>query len=220
MSLFEGRPELLRAFRDAQRDALEVVYRGYVRAVDRYLRTQIRASGYRDLAQAGTVADLIQDVFVRAFSRSGRLGYDGVRPYAPYLTTIARNCFIDALRARGREVSMSPDDLTLILDDTNPLPDEWCEPRTQAVVVEYVGALSPPLAGIYQQRFVLGRSQEQASAALGLSRRSVRTAENHLRRGLRQALARAGISWRELCDELADSPARIAGPSVRMGTEL
>jgi len=53
---------------------------------------------------------------------------------------------------------------------------------------------------------VLGRSQVDASAALGVSRGAMRNREDHLRNGLRKALARAGISLREL-DRPADRAA-------------
>jgi RNA polymerase sigma factor (sigma-70 family) len=217
MSVFRTQPGLLQAFRDGRRDALETVYRAHVRAIDRYLRALARASGNLELGQASSIADFLQEVFVRAFSAAGRRGYDGVRDYAPYLATIARNCFIDALRARGREVLTCPHDLPLTIDDDNVEAEGWCEPRTLAVLTAYVSALDEPALGVYEQRFVLGRSQEQASSALGLSRRAIRTAEEHLRRGLRKELARAGISLRELADARTIVPTSISASPAKEG---
>ncbi|NJK45534.1 MAG: sigma-70 family RNA polymerase sigma factor [Pleurocapsa sp. SU_196_0] len=37
------------------------------------------------------LADAIQEVFSRAFSREARLAYDPTRDYAPYLCMVARN---------------------------------------------------------------------------------------------------------------------------------
>jgi RNA polymerase sigma factor (sigma-70 family) len=197
-SFFSGNPELLDGFRHADRYALETVYRAHIHSVDRYLRSRARRYRCAELAQSGVMADIVQEVFVRAFSSAGRQGYDGVRDYSLYLAAIARNCFVDALRARGREVVTSPDDLVLIINEVDVQPEEWCEPRTQEVMVAYLEALSPPLRQVCRHRFVLEHSQEETSASLGLSRRTVRTAENHVRDGLRKAFVRAGISMREL----------------------
>lgn len=219
MSVFRARPGLLESFRAGERSALEAVYRTYVRTMDRYLRGLARTSGNVQLGQPSSIADLLQDVFVRAFSPTGRRGYDGMRDYGPYLAAIARNCFIDAARARGREVLTNPTDLNVTLDDVAMEVDGWCEPKTLAVLTAYVGALGPELRGVYEQRFVLGRSQAEASSALGLSRRAVRTAEGHLRRGLRKALATAGISLRELGDGETNSQARSSVSPVRVRSE-
>jgi len=199
MPLLRSDPELLHAFRHGRREALERVYRHYVRQIDRYTRALARASGHPELGQASAVADLVQDVFLRAFSSSGRNGYDGLREYGPYLATIARNCFVDALRARGREVLKSSDELrSLVPEDDLAEPEAWCDAKTFGVLTDYLRGLPGPLKGVYEQRFVLGLSQEETSAALGMSRRAIRTAEGKLRGGLRKALVRAGISLRDI----------------------
>ena len=217
--VFREQPELLRAFRDGRRDALETVYRAYVRPVERYLRTLARRFGDQTLGQTSTIADLLQEVFIRAFSAAGRSGYDGIREYTPYLTTIARNCFIDAQRSRGREVLTNPDDLSLTVDDNSEVEAAWCEPRVLDVLTAYLRDLTPEMKGVYDQRFVLGQSQEIACVALGMSRRSIRTAEDHLRRGLRKALSRAGISLRDLAGPAADLPTGISTRAVKLGSQ-
>jgi RNA polymerase sigma factor (sigma-70 family) len=209
---FSEHPELLGAFREGRKDVLELVYRAYVRPVERYLRALAR-NGAEDLGQPSSIADLLQDVFVKAFSSDARSAYDGLRQYGPYLSAFARNCFVDALRARGREVLRAPDDMPAGLDAPEPVA-AW-EPEILAVLNAYLVELREPLRGIYQQRFVLGRSQDDASAALGLSRRSVRTAEEKLRKGLRKALVRSGISPTELRAPRVPAPLQL--PVRRFG---
>src|SRR5262245_54862645 len=102
MPVFREQPDLLPAFREGRREALEHVYRRYIRPVDRYLRSLARVGSVPIVPAA--LADLLQDAFFKAFSPTGRQGYDGLRDYGPYLLTIARNCFIDWARARGREI--------------------------------------------------------------------------------------------------------------------
>jgi RNA polymerase sigma factor (sigma-70 family) len=214
MPLFRDRPALLAGFREGRRDDLETVYRAFVTSVDRYLRALARDIGSGELSRTGTIADLVQEVFSRAFSESGRRGYDGRRDYGPYLRTIARNCFIDLRRARGREVLTNLEELSVALDDASADQEAWCEPKLFAVLNAYVEELRPAARRVYEQRYVLGRSQAQASTALGLSPRVIRTVEHHLRGGLRKALVRSGISLRELGPGRA-YPGRTSPPHGR-----
>jgi RNA polymerase sigma-70 factor (ECF subfamily) len=198
MEAFRCRPELLVAFREGRPEALEQVYRAYVRSVEPYLRNLARVGGRAEMAQASAVADLLQEVFIRAFSPSARRAYDGLRDYGPYLMTIARNCFVDAARVRDRDLSRSLPELPRGSEGEVAEPRTFIEPKISAVLTAYVAGLPDVLKAVCEQRFVLGQSQEEVSAALGLSRRGLRTAEAQLRRGLRQALVRARISLQEL----------------------
>jgi RNA polymerase sigma factor (sigma-70 family) len=192
MPLFRDSPELLVAFREGRREALETVYRHYVRPLDSYFRALARWAGSAELAQPSVVQDLLQEAFIRAFSDSARHGYDGMREFLPYLRTIARNCFIDQLRKRRHEIPLATDEPPLALEEPPRTDDEY-EPEVLAALEAYLRDLPPALKGVYEQRFVLGRSQETACDNLGISRRTLRTHEEHLRRGLRKALRMAGL---------------------------
>lgn len=192
MPLFEQKPELLVAFREGEPAALEAVYRHYVRSVDAYLRALARRTAAPELCQPSTISDLLQDVFIRAFSPTARLGYDGLREFGPYLNTIARNCFTDALRKRKTERQLRAEDLPLTAEDAPGLTDDY-DPKLVAVLESYITKLTEPLKLVYEQRFVRGLSQEAACEILGMSRRSLRTSEDHLRKGLRKALLMAGM---------------------------
>jgi RNA polymerase sigma factor (sigma-70 family) len=193
MPLFHDVPGLLVAFREGKSEALSTVYRHYVRAVDGYLRALARRAGTPDLCQASAIADLLQEVFIRAFSPSARLAYDGLRDFGPYLNTIARNCFIDTLRKRRIEVPLGIEDLEAGPASASGLDDY--DPKVVAVLEAYLRNLSAPEKRVYELRFVEGRSQEAACEALGMSRRSLRTSEERLRKGLRKALFMAGILY-------------------------
>src|SRR4051794_33518728 len=65
--------DLLRAFRGGNREALERVYRLCVSDVELRVRRALRSLG---LLSAANLADLVQEVFLRAFSTSARLSYD------------------------------------------------------------------------------------------------------------------------------------------------
>lgn len=193
MPIFQAQPSLLEAFRRGERWALERVYREHARMLDAYLRALARRARARDVANDDAIADSLQEIFIRAFSPATRRAYDSSRPYAPYLRRIAKNLFIDQLRAHGRALEHS---LGGLLNDSEPVPvecDAIADPRVAKVLSTYLGALSPPLFGVYQQRFVLGHSQEQACSSLGITRRRLRTDEERLKRGLRHALVSHGI---------------------------
>ena len=192
MPVFRENPELLSAFRRGERCALERVYRFYARQMDRYLRSLVRRTSATEFAQASAVADLLQDMFIRAFAEPARNAYDASRDYTPYLCSIGRNCFIDALRRRRREVLQAPEDLPFVVSDETRFDDRY-EPQVLAVLTGYLEQLPDGLRGVYEQRFVLGRSQQVVCDVLGVSRRHLRTREDHLRRGLRKALVHAGV---------------------------
>lgn len=192
MPFLRNDPSLLAAFRAGERSALEAVYRHYVRGIDCYLGALSHRSGAKELRQPSVVQDLLQDVFLRAFADSARKSYDAQQDFAPYLRAVARNCFFDALRSRRGEVSVALVELISPCDHASFSDDEY-DPNVLATLERYLGDLRPNLREVYEQRFVLGRSQEAACDALGISRRSLRTLEERLRRGLRRSLLLAGL---------------------------
>ena len=199
--IFDGQPQLLDAFRRGERGALERVYRAYVRALEGYLRALAHAAYAPELSEPSVVADSLQEVFVRAFSPKARAAFDGERPYGPYLRKIAKNFFVDRLRARGVALEEPFD----VLPDSSSGPLESAglsDPRVSEVLSTYLASLPPPLLGVYEQRFALGNSQENSCVALGITRRRLRTNEARLLRGLRRALLTNGITR----DDVAERP--------------
>lgn len=192
---------LLDRFRAGVPEALERVYWEYVRGVERLLSAgfEVSTRGTRvggACRQPQDLADLVQDVFVRAFSEKGRQAYDGIRDYGPYLYAIARNVLVDWARVRGREIPSSWTELeaamepTLFAEDLAP----WADPATMRVVEEYLRALPQNLREVHRLRHEQGFSQERAAQQLAVGRQTLRTLERHLRDGLAAALDAAGIS--------------------------
>src|SRR5262245_2887190 len=139
--VLEGNPALVAAFRRGDRTALEQVYWAYVNEVERVLRRGVAASRLQGHGlSAPDVHDLLHETFVRAFEERARLAYDGLRPYAPFVCTIARNLVIDAVRKHNREVALADFDLP----DDAPEPEvPWAEPATVRAVEQYLAHLSP-----------------------------------------------------------------------------
>jgi RNA polymerase sigma factor (sigma-70 family) len=184
VTIFREQPALLRRFRSGERAALALVYWRYVDAVAAVIRRSGLLSQHNPLSHAEELSDLVQETFARAFSGPARAAYDGTRDYRPYLLRICRNLLADVARRSGREIrGVDGDELP-----GPPTAPAWAEAEQLAMVRDYVAALPPVLRAVYEQRYVLGLSQEQAAAALGVGRQTVRTREEKLRKGLARHL--------------------------------
>src|SRR4051812_6144779 len=100
MPIFRGKPDLLRGFRAGERPALETVYRAYVDKVTSIIRFGFKLRDGETLVaglrvDAAETADLVQEIFMKAFGIPARQSFDGLREYGPYLYTIARNVLAD-----------------------------------------------------------------------------------------------------------------------------
>jgi RNA polymerase sigma-70 factor (ECF subfamily) len=192
MSLFTDKPGLLPRFRRGDRDACEAVYWFYVSRVETIAWAAVSRGGglgrETPLARRAEVADLVQDIFMKAFTEKARLGYDGLRPYAPYLYAIARNVVVDAARARGREIPTEDGDLEAFLHETREPAAGYADSGTIEVVERFIRSLPSELRAIHEKRYVAGLSQQDAANELGLSRQTVRTLEGRLHQGLQRAL--------------------------------
>lgn len=179
-------PTEVEPFKRGERAALERVYRGHVAAVERFVRaTLLRTRRF----SGSNLSDLVQEVFIRAFSASARERYDGKREYTPYLMTIARNVVIDWHRRSARE-PLDPRELETILDAavSEPADVEAFPAELLRVATSYVEGLSQELRDVHERRFVLSEPQQRAAEALGISRQTLRTLEKKLIDGLRRAL--------------------------------
>jgi RNA polymerase sigma factor (sigma-70 family) len=180
-------------------EAIRTVYWEYVRKVEHLLRAgfEIRDRGVRvggTRQKPEDLADLVQEVFVRAFSTRGRTGYDGLRDYGPYLFAIARNVLVDWARGRGREIPSPWNEIEAVMG-TAPSEEapRWAEPETIRVVEEYLSRLPEDLRQVHKLRHEDGLSQEQAAEKLGIGRQTLRTLERRLRDGLSAVLEVAGV---------------------------
>jgi RNA polymerase sigma factor (sigma-70 family) len=196
MPVFRGNPQLLRLFREGDRDALETVYRTYVDKIANVARFGFRLlDGSATVSGVGSqpdeVAEVVQEVFAKSFAAPVRAAFDGVRDYGPYLYAIARNVIADRARRAHRELPTPWQALERAREDElapNEEQPAWADEATVAVVREYLGALDDQLRRLHQARYVDGLSQREAAERLGLSRQGLRTLEERLRDGLRRKL--------------------------------
>jgi RNA polymerase sigma factor (sigma-70 family) len=183
----------VQGFRAGRREVLEHLYRTHVDQVRCIVGRGFwrgRGNGRVRGVAAPEVPDLVQEVFARAFRESARRAYDGRRQYSPFLAAIARNLVTDWVRRRRSELPVAHDLVDAARDDA---ACPWSDEPVLQAVERYVATLPDGLRRVFEQRYVLGRSQTAAAAALGLTRQRLRTREAKLRTGLSRALRRVGL---------------------------
>jgi RNA polymerase sigma-70 factor (ECF subfamily) len=192
---FEQDRALLAAFREGRADVLARTYHALVDDVFRVVALgfvtrngSIRPERDRDEQRA-----VVQEVFVRAFAERARQAYDGLRPYRPYLLTIAKNVMIDRARSRSAELARTTEiDVDAIIDGNAAIPGEVEETAEQqqlrAATATYVAGLDDEQRAFVQLRFDRELSQAEVAEQLGATRRRVRTLERRVLTGLRKFL--------------------------------
>jgi RNA polymerase sigma factor (sigma-70 family) len=197
-----GNRALLDAFRRGDRDALAQVYDHYHPAV-----VEIASRGFtfgsgsawfrfRGALGSPDLFDLVHDVFTAVFEERARLGYSGTSPYGAYLAQVTRNRIISRLRTDQRTPLPAEGATVEAAADGPPAPspeEEVMNRQARETVKGYLDRQSEILRALARLRFGDDLSQEEAAAALGLSRKKVRRLEDQLRQGLLRHLRGKGV---------------------------
>ena len=199
MTVFRDNPGLLERFRRGERDALERVYLHYVDRVASVVRWGILLPSGKKIpgvADPESEQDIVHDVFLRAFSERARAGFDGARPFEPYLLRIAANLLVDHYRRGNREIL--PDRLDQD-QPIEPAPEDPVEPgnghpwsELRAETALFLDGLDGNLKKFAHLRFEWELSQQQIAAEMGTSRWKVRMLEKKVLRGLVRHLKKNG----------------------------
>lgn len=193
---------VLRGFRDGERRALGEVYRLHAPSVARRLRFgfsfQSAGAGHRfsGFGSAFELQDALHETFRRAFEPRARDGYDGIRPYGPYLEAIARNVVLRGFRAQRSRFPLATAEggaEHVAADDAVTSPEAVIgREQVRRLVQAFLAELSEDDRRLVTVRFVEGISQRDAAPKLGLGRQQVRAREAKLRRRLLAYLRRQG----------------------------
>src|SRR5689334_14293059 len=99
--------DFVAAFRRGDSAVLEAIYWHYVDVVERVLQSGFVAKDGRasipGILDPDRRADLLQEVFLKAFSESARTSFAPELDYRPYVLAIGRNVLIDDHRRRARD---------------------------------------------------------------------------------------------------------------------
>ena len=215
---FEPWPRpFLRSFREGETKVLSAVYREYAPRIAGLLRHgfSFRSGGqprrFVGYASAFDFQDALHDTFRRAFEPKARISYDGLRPYGPYIATIARNVVIAGFRAKERlfpavgagpesvsETAETPAHLATHTAAAPPQNPEAAahDASVRRLVTEFLAQLSPEDQALVRLRYSEGAGQQDVAAALGVGRQVIRTREKKIRRALiRYLQARGETQW-------------------------
>ncbi len=203
MPLLIGDRALLDAFRRGEREAIERVYRAYVGQVTGLLRKgfsfmsggqQIQFRGYHDDWELECA---VQDTFIQAFSATARSSYDGIKPFGPYLMTIARNRVISNLRSEQREQRRRREFLAEPPRESGPTPEsEAMERQLRQLVGAFVASLPVEFREFYDLRYGRELSLMETARRLDLTRMKARVREQKLRARFLDYMRRKGLDPR------------------------
>jgi len=209
--------DLLKRFREGDKDAMEEVYRHYSPGVTRFLRQgfTFRSKGghcyFKGIKLNDDLRSAVQEVFRRAFEDRARNAYNGINSFSNWVLAIGRNMVINGFR--NREISFSSyistkdnrshlavmddavtEDYTGVLYGRQTKSQEMTVEHTElkGLIDRFMGELNPDERQLLLLRFVEGKGQEDAAKAIGSSRMKVRTSEAKLRRRLRAFLLNSG----------------------------
>lgn len=198
----EGDRALLDAFRRGERAALETVFDLYVDDVALTVRAGVVVQVDGQAVRVGTripepeVEVLVQETFARAFAPRAREGYDGVRPYGPYLGTIARNLVID----RGRELqrqakNVSDVEVERVAADGAASDPAWHleEAELARVLSAFMSDLEEPEKSIYRLRYEEQKSHRETARELSMTEIQIRRRDTRLRARLLEYLRERGF---------------------------
>jgi RNA polymerase sigma factor (sigma-70 family) len=178
--------------------AFDVLYQHHVRAVQTVIR--------QNVSNPETIADLVQDVFVRAIESLASLREP--ERFRPWLMSIARHASIDHLRTASR-VRLTELDDQHEPEDRNAGPELVTEIRALADLVQgLVGGLRTRDATAISLVSHLSFSPAEVAVALGITEGAAKVVVHRARRRLRDALTlrlltqRHGSRQRSGCDEL------------------
>lgn len=195
--LEQDRP-LLEAFRRGEEEALSLVYFQYVHEVEALLRHGFFVEG-KGLRCPGALdpelqRELIQETFLRAFAAPARQSYDGIRPYRAFLLRIARNLLVDRWRKKEPHALAEADGEAALEAEAPVASEEVLHWRTlSAATAEHLASLDAEERELVRLRFEEELGQREVAAAMGVSRRRVRTLEARVQDGLRRFLERRGL---------------------------
>ena len=211
--------ELLEAFREGTKEAMEEVYLHYEPGVKRFLKSGFSfRSGdghcyFKGIPSEDDLNVAVQEVFRRAFEDRARNAYNGINSFSNWVLAIARNMVINQFRNREVVISsyVSEDDSrgdSALIDGENSRQYGgvlFAEPsqhqqttvektELRGLIQEFMSELVPEDKELLVLRFVENKSQEEAAEIIGSTRMKIRTAESKLRRRLKAFMRGTGYT--------------------------
>jgi len=187
---------LLKAFRKGDSWALEEVFAFYAPRLRRYLQSgftfesQGRVCRFGGSATGAELDWVVQETFARAFEARTRKAYDGERPFARYLQTVARNLLLREIN-RNRRFTVLEEGSRAEQDEcTSPGlvrqiqadPEQIAEQRELQIILKgFLNELDPEEADFVHHRFIEQKTQEATADLMHTTRARIKVLEASLR---------------------------------------
>jgi RNA polymerase sigma-70 factor (ECF subfamily) len=147
----------------------ELAYRRFLEAVTPHLRMLARSRLSAYGAGNQDLEDVVQEALLAIHLKRGT--WDPRRPIGPWISVIARNKLVDALRRRGHRVSIPIEDvIDLVPDETQT------SPTNEHDVARMLGSLKPVQRDIVQAISLDGTSIRDTAVRLSMTEGAVRVA--------------------------------------------
>jgi RNA polymerase sigma factor (sigma-70 family) len=144
-------------------------YHRFLSAVTPHLRAMACRRCDRFGAPRSEAEDIVQEVLLAIHTKRGT--WDPTRPIGPWISTIVRNKLIDALRRRGRQVSVPIEDVIDFLE-----AEEQADPLEYRDVERMLERLKEPQRGIVRSISVDGCSIRETADRFHMTEGAVRVA--------------------------------------------
>lgn len=163
-------------------DGDQAAYERFLAAIAPYLRAMARRRARESGLPAGDAEDIVQETLIAIHLKRGT--WDPQRPLGPWIATIVRNKMIDALRRRGRRVTVPIEDVIETLEA--PAAAETLGERD----------LERLLAGLKQQQVAVVRSISLGGMSVRETALKLSMTETAVRVTLHRALKKLAALYR------------------------
>lgn len=191
-------PQLLLAYRQGSEEAFLALYERYSGPLRRFLQggfsfsSQGRQCRFRGTDTSMDVESLVQETFARAFAKTTRENYDGIRPFQTYLFSIAKNLVLRECHHRDRLIVVdyvedSADGQSVFSTPNENGVSENPEQRVankqlEAIMTEFIGELTTEERRLFQLRFAKGYTQEASAEMMHTTRARIKLLEKNVRK--------------------------------------
>jgi RNA polymerase sigma-70 factor (ECF subfamily) len=142
-------------------------YRRFLTAATPHLRATARARCRNFGIPDGEAEEIVQEVLLAIHLKRGT--WDQSRPVGPWVAAIVRNKLVDALRRRGRHISVPIEDVVDVLQAEDQ-PEELSSHEIDALL----GQLKPQQRDIVQSISLGGSSIRETASRLDMTEGAVR----------------------------------------------
>ena len=201
-------PRLLLAYREGSEEAFLALYERYSTPLRRFLQggfsfsSQGRQCRFRGTDTSMDVESLVQETFARAFAKTTRENYDGVRPFQTYLFSIAKNLVLRECHHRDRLVVVdyvedNADGQGVFSQAQDAGACESPEQRVankqlEGIMTQFINELTDEERQLFSLRFAKGFTQEASADMMKTTRARVKLLEKNIRKRFLDRLKQNG----------------------------